>query len=167
MWKKVESYFESYPAQKKVMQLLLKRGFRIDKDGKIRSGNIRIPKAQIAKEADVDRKAVDATIKRIKNNEFLKDIFYNLKSMTLLEEVAPKLGLGITIITPTDAAKKGILGDVAATISKKQISIYQAIADDPNLTDNPKLTIITEKRIPGTTIDELRKIKGVKKVTIS
>jgi len=167
MWTKVESHFESYPAQKKVMRLLLKRGFKIDEEGTIRSGNIRIPKAQIAREVEVDRKAVDAAIKRIENNDFLRDIFHNLRSMTLLEDVAPKLGLGITIITPTDAAKKGILGRVAATISKKDLSIYQAIADDPNLTDNPKLTIITEKRIPGNTIDELREIEGVKKVTIS
>ncbi|RZN62938.1 hypothetical protein [Methanonatronarchaeum sp. AMET6-2] len=167
MWKKVEKHFEGYPAQKKVMHLLLSRGFRVDQEGKIKSGDIRIPKSQIAREAQVDRKAVDSTTKRIKNNDFLKDIFYNLRSMPLLEEVAPKLDLGLTIITPTDAAKKGILGEVAATITKKDISIYQAIADDPNLTDNPKLTIITEKRIPGTAIDELREIEGVKKVTIS
>jgi predicted regulator of amino acid metabolism with ACT domain len=46
------------------------------------------------------------------------------------------------------------------------LSIRQAISDDPYFVEDPKLTIITEGRIPGDLVRQLTEIAGVKKVTV-
>ncbi|NOR78199.1 MAG: amino acid-binding protein, partial [Methanophagales archaeon] len=54
----------------------------------------------------------------------------------------------------------------AMVIAKRGFSIRQAVSDDPYLTDDPKLTIITDKNIPGELIEEIGKLKSVKGVQI-
>jgi len=93
-------------------------------------------------------------------------VLQNIKSTAFLRDVAPVLGLGVIIITPIDAMQKGILGDVATVVAAHDVSIRQAITDDPYFTDDPKLTIITETKIPGTLVDALTKISSVKSVTV-
>jgi predicted regulator of amino acid metabolism with ACT domain len=51
-------------------------------------------------------------------------------------------------------------------LTQNMLSIRQAIVDDPELSPEPKLTIIVEKKIPGELIPELLKIAGVAKVAI-
>lgn len=79
---------------------------------------------------------------------------------------APALGLGVIVITPGDASRTGILGQVATAVAEYGLSIRQAVTEDPYLTENPLLTIITDDNIPGELIDELKKVPGVKGVTI-
>jgi hypothetical protein len=55
--------FEKYPAQAKVLKLLFERGFQVNEEGKVSSGSIEIVHTQLAKEAGVDRRVVDATTK--------------------------------------------------------------------------------------------------------
>ncbi|NIA03200.1 MAG: amino acid-binding protein, partial [Nitrospirae bacterium] len=49
MWSKILESFNKHPAQEKVIRLLLERGFQVNQDGRVVSGNIEIPHAQIAK----------------------------------------------------------------------------------------------------------------------
>ncbi len=167
IWEELEKIFEGYPAQEKVIKLILSRGFSVNEDLEITSGNIRIPKSQLADEAGVDRKAVDYALEQLSENRNILDVFSNLESIPMLRKVASNVGLGVTVITPTDASGKGILGKVANCISENEISIRQAIADDPKLSENPKLTIVTEKKVPGKVVDKLRKIEGVREITIN
>ena len=158
--------FEGLPSQKKVIQLLLERGFQVSPEGRVVSGNIEIPHTQIAKEINVDRRVVDMTVKSILKEENLRKIFENARSIQFLADIAPLLGLSVIIIHPKDAKEKGILGGVATVIAKRGFSIRQAVSDDPYFIDDPKLTIITDKNIPGDLIEEISEIKGVKGVQI-
>jgi len=166
MWRDVVGKFERYPSQKKVIELLLSRGFQVSSEGKVVSGSIEIPHTQIANEIGVDRRVVDMTVKRIMKEPELKRIFGNIRSIAFLPDVAPLLGLSVIIIHPTDAKERGILGEVATVIAKRGISIRQAVSDDPYLVDDPKLTIITDRDIPGELIEEIGRIKNVKGVQI-
>ncbi|MCK4458241.1 MAG: amino acid-binding protein, partial [Methanosarcinales archaeon] len=65
MWDIILNKFKKYPAQEKVVRLLLKRGFQVTPDGKVVSGGIKLPHTQIANEIGVDRRAVDATASMI------------------------------------------------------------------------------------------------------
>ncbi|MEM2961032.1 MAG: amino acid-binding protein, partial [Candidatus Bathyarchaeia archaeon] len=76
------------------------------------------------------------------------------------------LNFGVVEITPIDAKTPGILAAAACLIAQKNISIRQAIVDDPELTPEPKLTLITETKIPGELIPEFLKIRGVSKVSV-
>jgi len=55
---------------------------------------------------------------------------------------------------------------VATAVAEYGLSIRQAVTEDPYLTEDPLLTIITDDNIPGNLIDELKKVPGVKGVTI-
>jgi predicted regulator of amino acid metabolism with ACT domain len=72
----------------------------------------------------------------------------------------------VIIIIPEDAAHVGILAEVAGLISKNNVSIRQAVSDDPYLTDNPRLTIITDKKVPGELVDKILSLPSVKGVSI-
>ncbi len=166
MWREVVEKFEGFPSQRRVIELLLERGFQVSSEGKVVSGGIEIPHTQIANEIGVDRRVVDMTVKRILKEPELKRIFGNIRSLAFLSDVAPLLGLSVVIIHPTDAKKRGILGEVATLIARRGISIRQAVSDDPYLVDDPKLTIITDKKIPGELIEEIGRIRNVKGVQI-
>src|SRR5512136_3386687 len=166
MWQQILAKFKRYPAQEKVIRLILQRGFQINEQGRVVSGSIEIPHAQIAKELDVDRRVVDTTAEAIRNDEQLWKIFVNVRSMTFLGEVAPVLGLGVIEITPVNAAKTGLLGNITGTVASIGLSIRQAVSDDPYFVESPKLTIITEGKVPGELMRKLMEMDGVKRVTV-
>jgi predicted regulator of amino acid metabolism with ACT domain len=51
-------------------------------------------------------------------------------------------------------------------LNRAGLSIRQAIVDDPELSPDPKLTFIVEKKIPGELIPAFLKISGVAKVSV-
>lgn len=167
MWSILLRKFEKYPAQQKVLKLIFERGFQVNDEGKVTSGAIEIAHTQLAREAGVDRRVVDSTTEVILSDEQLSKIFHNVKSIPFLRDVAPLLGQGVIIITPDDASSKGIISEVSTVIAKHNISIRQAVSDDPAFTDEPKLTIITDTKVPGSIIEELLKLDSVKGVSIS
>jgi len=166
MWQEILNKFKRFPAQEKVIRLILQRGFQINDKARVVSGDIEIPHAQIARELGVDRRVVDTTAMAIREDETLWKIFHNVRSMTFLAEVAPVLGLGVIEITPVNATKTGLLGDVASAVASYGISIRQAVSDDPYFVESPKLTIITEGKIPGELVRMLMEIEGVRRVTV-
>jgi len=166
MWKMLLEKFEKHPAQQKVLKILFERGFQVSEDAKVTSGKIDIAHTQLAKEAGVDRRIVDATTNTILEDETLRNIFQNVHSIPFLRDVAPALGLGVIIITPEDAATVGILSEVSSVIAAHGISIRQAVSDDPYFTDQAKMTIITDSKISGDTVNEILNIKSVKGVSI-
>ena len=166
MWQEILNKFKRFPAQEKVIRLILQRGFQINDASRVVSGQIEIPHAQIARELDVDRRVVDTTAQAIHDDENLWKVFKNVRSMTFLGDVAPILGLGVIEITPVNAAKTGLLGDVASAVANSGLSIRQAVSDDPYFVESPRLTLITEGKIPGDLVGRLMEIEGVKRVTV-
>jgi len=166
MWDKVVKCLEGYPERLAVAKILIQYGLSI-RDGKIYCDKIVIPAVGISRVVGVDRRTVTYTIKMIESNPDLRVIFRHLKPAgASLREVARYLNLGVVEITPVDARMPGILSGSASLLAEKGISIRQAIVDDPELTPEPKLTLIAEKKIPGEIIPELLKIKGISKVSV-
>ncbi len=166
MWSEIIGKFKGMPSQEKVVRLLLERGFQVDEKGHVVSGKIEIPHTQIAKEVGVDRRVVDATTEMILKDAILKRVFVNIHSIASFRDVAPLLGLGVIIIAVDNAQNVGIISEVAGVISRFNLSIRQAVTDDPFFTDEPKMTVITNDIIPGELVSELRKLPSVKSVTI-
>jgi len=166
MWNVLQEKFKNHPAQEKVVRLLLERGFQVNAQGRVVSGNIEIAHTQIANEIGVDRRVVDATCETILKDPQLMRIFRNVRSLPFLRDVAPYLGLGVIIITPDNAARKGLLGSVSTSVAEHGITIRQAVSDDPYLSEDPKLTIIIDGKVSGELVDALTGIKGVKGVAV-
>jgi len=166
MWNSLKKHFEAYPERLKVVRVLVENGLSA-KDGKVYINQIEIPPVRIARAAGVDRRTVNETLNTIKANRELRLIFEEIRSAGhSLKEIAKPLDLGVVEITPVDAKTPGILANSAMILAQSGLSIRQAIVDDPELSPEPKLTLIVEKKIPGELIPELLKITGVAKVAV-
>jgi predicted regulator of amino acid metabolism with ACT domain len=166
MWNTIKKHLQGYPERLRVARVLVENGLSA-KDGKIYLNQIEIPPVRIARVAGVDRRTVNETLNTIKANRELRLIFEEIRSAGhSLKEIAKPLNLGVVEITPVDAKTPGILASSATILAKAGLSIRQAIVDDPELSPEPKLTLIVEKKIPGELISELLKINGVAKVAV-
>jgi predicted regulator of amino acid metabolism with ACT domain len=166
MWNTIKKHLEGYPERLKVARILVENGLSA-KDGKIYLNQIEIPPVRIARVAGVDRRTVTETLNVIKANRELRLIFEEIRPAGhSLKEIARHLNLGVVEITPVDAKIPGILATSAMILAEAGLSIRQAIVDDPELSPEPKLTLIVEKKIPGELIPELLKITGVAKVAV-
>ena len=167
MWSQIEKHFKDLPAQLKVAKILFERGFQVREDGKVVSGGIEIAHTQIAKEVGVERRAVDSTVQTILSIPELKRIYMNLRQVCSLQEVAREFNLGVIVFVPENARETGIIANVTKKVSEKGLSIRQALAEDPGISAQPKLTLIIEGEIPPELISEIRKLPGTRSVTIS
>jgi len=166
MWDKVVECLEGYPERLAVAKILIKNGLSV-RDGRIYCDEIMIPALRVSRAAGVDRRTVTQTVRMIEKDPELRVIFEGIRPAgTSLREIARHLNLGVVEITPVDAKTPGILARSASLIAEENISIRQAIVDDPELTPEPKLTLIAEKKIPGELIPRLLKVKGIAKVSV-
>jgi hypothetical protein len=166
MWHNVKKYLEGHPERLKVARILIENGLSV-RNCKIYLNEIEIPPIRIARAAGVDRRTVKETLNAIQSNRELRLIFEGIRSAgPSLKEIAKHLNLGVVEITPVDAKIPGILASSAMILAKNGLSIRQAIVDDPELSPEPKLSLIVEKKIPGELIPELLNVKGVAKVSV-
>ncbi len=166
MWNKIKNQLDEYPERLKVARVLIENGLS-SHDNKIYLNQIEIPPVRIARVAGVDRRTVNETLTTIEANPELKLIFEEIRPAgASLKEIAKPLNLGVLEITVVNAKSPGILANAAMTLNRAGLSIRQAIVDDPELSPEPKLTLIVEKKIPGDLIAEILKIPGVAKVSV-
>ena len=166
MWSKVAEQLKGYSERLRVARILIENGLRVE-EGRIYCNDIEIPSIRIGRVAKVDRRTVTETVKSIEESPELRVIFRHMRSAGhSLKEIARYLNLGVVEITPVDAKTPGILAKSASLIAEKNISIRQAIVDDPQLSPEPKLTLIAETKIPGELIPEFLKIEGVARVSV-
>lgn len=166
MWNNISKHLERHPERLAVARLLIETGLSI-RNGRIYCNQIEIPTVRIAEAAGVDRRTVTKTIQTVSSNPELSKIFAHMRSAGLsLREIAKHLGFGVLEITPDDPHSVGILAKASTLISEEKISIRQAIVDDPELSPEPRLTLIAEKQLPGDLIPKLLKVPGIAKVSI-
>jgi predicted regulator of amino acid metabolism with ACT domain len=166
MWNSIKKYLEDYPERLKVARVLVENGLSV-RNGGIYLNEIEVPPIRIARVAEVDRRTVNETLTAINANRELRLIFESLRSAGhSLKEVAKHLDLGVVEITPVDAKILGILASCAVILSNNGLSIRQAIVDDPELSPEPKLSFIVEKKIPGELIQKFLDVNGVEKVSV-
>jgi predicted regulator of amino acid metabolism with ACT domain len=166
MWNKIKTQLDQYPERLKVARVLIENGLSVQND-KICLNEIEIPPIRIARVAKVDRRTVNETLTTINANSELKLIFQDIRPAGLsLKEIAKPLNLGVLEITVVNAKSPGILANASMLLNRAGLSIRQAIVGDPELSPEPKLTLIVERKIPGELIPEILKIPGVAKVSI-
>ena len=166
MWNTIKKHLEAHPERLRIARVLVENGLSV-RNGKVYLNEIEIPPVRIARVAGVDRRTVKETLNVIQDNRDLRPIFEDIRSAGhSLKEIAKHLNLGVVEITPSDARIPGILASSARILAENGLSIRQAIVDDPELSPEPKLTLIAEKKIPGELIPRLLKVKGVAKVSV-
>ena len=147
------------------MRLMIEHGLHI-RDGKIHAGSVEVADTAVARAANVDRRIVRSTVETILQDPSLERVFTRFLPTLDLKDVAPEIGCGVIEIIPTNAGQPGILSGVSHVIAQAGLSIRQAIVEDPDFTDQPRLFVVTEERVPGTLIPTLQDVTGVKGVTV-
>lgn len=165
MWQVLIEHFRRYPAQERVVRLMIEYGLRIHNNA-ICAGRIEIADTAIARAADVDRRIVRSTVETIVGDPRLNQVFSQLAPTLHLRDVAPTLGCGVVEIKVADPRIPGILASVSRIVSEARLNIRQAIVEDPDFTEEPKLVVITEDRVPGDIIPLLQDVPGVRGVTV-
>lgn len=158
---KINHYFKSYPIQRKVAHALLQYGLKV-KENNVYCGPIEQADSKLARAIGVDRRGILATIKTIQEEPEMKKLFSKIEPATNLKDVAPQMGWGVIEIIPEDPSKPGILAAVSAIIAEKNISVRQAMVDDYEMYEEPRLYIITESPVPTEVIPKIKDIEGVK-----
>ena len=166
MFEEIMRKFEDSPSQQAVIRLLLERGFSVNDEGRVVSGGIEIPDTGIAREIGVDRRVVDATTDAVLEDDELRRIFQNISAIPSLMDLAPVLDLTVLTVRPRDADEPGIVAAVTNCLAESGVSIRQTISEDPEFTDEPKLYLITDERLGGTLINDIRELPFVRKIEL-
>ncbi|EMA49426.1 MULTISPECIES: hypothetical protein [Halococcus] len=166
MFDEIMEKFEGSPSQQAVVRLLLERGFSVNADGRVVSGGIEIPNTQVASEIGVDRRVVDSTTDALLADDELRPIFRNISAVPSLKDLAPVLDLSVLTVAVADAERSGIVAVVTGAIAAHDISVRQTISEDPEFTDEPRLSIITDEPLPGAVLTEIREFDFVRKLEL-
>jgi predicted regulator of amino acid metabolism with ACT domain len=167
MFEEILNKFEGSPGQQAVIRLLLERGFSVSDEGRVVSGGIEIPDTQVASEVGVDRRVVDSTTSAILADEQLRRIFQNISQIPSLMDLAPVLDLTVLTVSVHDAEAPGIVAEVTSLIAERDISIRQAVSEDPEFTDEPRLHIVTGEELPGELLTAIADLPAVRSVELS
>ena len=163
MWRQISEHLREYPGRLKVAKILVELGLSI-RDGRVYCGEVEQSELKMARAVGVDRRTVRETAEFIESDPMLQPVFKGLKPAgPFLPNVARFLGYRVIEIY-ANPHEVGIVTEVSSLISREGISIRQAVADDPDLTPEPKLTLVVEKEPSGETLQKMLKIPGVTKV---
>ncbi|HUK50271.1 MAG TPA: hypothetical protein VLV18_04485, partial [Terriglobales bacterium] len=161
MWRQISNRLKDYPGKQKVARALVEYGLSIREGTKIFCGGIELSDVKIARYLDVDRRTVRDTALLIASDPLMKSVFERLKPAgPFLADVAKFLGYSVIEIY-ADSHSVGIVAQATALIAQDNIAIRQAVADDPDLTPEPKLTLVVEREPSGVVLQRLLKIPGV------
>jgi predicted regulator of amino acid metabolism with ACT domain len=165
MWRQISERLKDYPGRQKVAKALVELGLSIKEGPKIYCGGIELSDIKIARHIGVDRRTVKDTAQLILSDAVLKSVFENVRPAgPFLADAARFLGYSVIEIY-ADPHTVGIVAQAAALIAQENIAIRQAVADDPDLTPEPKLTLVVEKEPSGSILQRMLKIPGVIKIS--
>ncbi len=165
MWRQISARLKDYPGRQKVAKALVELGLSIREGPRIYCGGIELSDVKIARYLGVDRRTVRETAELISSDELLKPVFERVRPAgPYLAEVARFLGYSVIEIY-ADPHTVGIVAQAAGLVAQENIAIRQAVADDPDLTPEPKLTLVVEREPSGNILQKILKIPGVAKIS--
>ncbi len=165
MWRQISDRLKDYPGRQKVARAFVELGLSIKEGNKIYCSGIELSDVKIARCLEVDRRTVRDTAQLISSDPILKPVFEKLRPAgPFLGDIARFLGYSVIEIY-ADPHTIGIVAQAASLIAQDNIAIRQAVADDPDLTPEPKLTLVVEKEPSGTILQKMLKIPGVIKIS--
>jgi hypothetical protein len=166
VWLNIRQQFERQIVRPAVVRAMIECGMRVSEDEKLYVGNVEQDYSAVARAVGVDRRVVRQTVQQIRRNEYLYSIFSRTKPFgTSLVDVVSALGYTAVIIE-ADPRTPGIMAAVAEILSRHGTVVRQALADDPEMVPDARLTLVVEGQLTGETIVELNRLKPVRSLKI-
>ncbi len=166
MWRKAYAKFMRQRSRLEVVQRMVQLGISVDSKRRMFIGNLEVYDTALARAAGVDRRVVRNTINQVFEDPELREIFTKVRPVgTSLVEIAGLLGYSVLVVS-ADPYKPGVIAGVAKALSESGIVIRQALADDPDMTQDPKLTLVVEGKVPVSVLSKIQEIGSVKSITL-
>lgn len=166
MWRQIQARFTRQKAQLNVVRKMIELGVGVEANSRLRVGDMAVSDSALAEAAGVDRRVVRSTVNRILSDSELKAIFTRVKPIgTSLVNVAENLGYSVLVVS-ADPHRPGVLSGVSSVLSAYGVVIRQALADDPDFTPDPKLTLVIDGRIPPEAVSKIQSLAPVKSLTL-
>ncbi len=144
---------------------MIECGMRVS-DYKLYVGDVEVDYTAVARAVGVDRRVVKQTVEQIQDNRYLFSIFSKTTPLgASLLNVVSQLGYS-AIVIEADPRSPGVMAAVAEILSRHGMVVRQALAEDPDLIPDAKMTLVVEGQLTGRAVEELNALKVVKSLKI-
>ena len=166
MWVKVRKEFERQVVRPDVVRKMIDCGLRVGDGDKIYVGDVEVGYSAVARAAGVDRRVVKQTVQQIRGNRYLNSLFSKTMPLgTSLLSLVSQLGYS-AIVIEADPKSPGVMAAVAEIMSRHRMVVRQAVAEDPEMVPDAKMTLVVEGQLPGEAMAELNELKVVRSLKI-
>ncbi|MDA4122352.1 MAG: hypothetical protein OK456_04130 [Thaumarchaeota archaeon] len=166
MWSMVKRQFSRQKARLMIARRMLEYGIRVSEGSKLFVGGMEVDYAALARDVGADRRVVKQTAEQIRKDPFLFSIFSQIVPFgASLLPVVSKVGYS-AIVIDADPRAAGVISATTAVLAKHNVIVRQALAADPDMFPDAKLTLIVEGQVPGDAIVELNSLEMVRSFTV-
>ena len=166
MWPSIRKQFERQVVRPDIVRKMIECGMRVSEDEKIYVGDVEVGFTAVARAVKVDRRVVKQTVHQIRQNRYLYSLFSRTAPLgTSLVDVVNMLGYTALIIQ-ADPKSPGIMAEVAEILSRHGMVVRQAVAEDPEMVHDAKMTLVVEGQLTGHVVEELHGLKDVRSIKI-
>jgi uncharacterized protein len=167
MWANVRRQFERQVVRPEIVRKMIECGMRVSEDEKIYVDDVEVDYMAVARALDVDRRVVKQTAQQIRQNRYLFSLFSKTRPLgTSLVDVVSQLGY-TAIIIEADPKSSGVMAGVAEILSRHRMVVRQAVAEDPEMVPDAKMTLVIEGQLSGPALEELHKLESVRSIKIT
>ncbi|QQG49189.1 MAG: hypothetical protein HY247_02440 [archaeon] len=166
MWPNIRKQFARQVVRPDVVRKMIECGMRVTEELKIYVGDVELDYSSVARAVGVDRRVVKQTVDQICKNRYLYSIFSRTRPLgTSLVDLVSQLGY-TALVVEADPRSPGVMAGVAAILARHGMVVRQALADDPDMVQDAKMTLVVEGQLSGETIEEVSSLKAVKSIKI-
>lgn len=166
MWPNVRKQFDRQVVRPEIVRKMIECGMRVSDDDKIYVDDVEVDYTAVAKAVDVDRRVVKQTAQQIRRNRYLYSLFSKTRPLgTSLVDLVSQLGY-TAIIIEADPKSPGVMAGVAEILSRHGMVVRQAVAEEPEMVPDAKMTLVVEGQLTGQAMEELNGLKTVRSIKI-
>jgi predicted regulator of amino acid metabolism with ACT domain len=166
MWPNIRKQFERQVVRPEIVRKMIECGMRVSEDEKIYVADVEVDYSAVARAVDVDRRVVKNTVQQIRRNRYLFSLFSMTRPLgTSLVSLVSQLGY-TAIVIEADPKSPGVMAAVAEILSRHGMVVRQAVAEDPEMVSDAKMTLVVEGQLTGQAMEELNGLKVVRIIKI-
>jgi len=166
MWANVRKQFERQVVRPEIVRKMIQCGMRVSEDEKIYVDDVEVDYSAVARALDVDRRVVKQTAQQIRRNRYLYSLFSMTRPLgTSLVNLVSQLGY-TAIVIEADPKSPGVMAGVAEILSRHGMVVRQAVAEDPEMVPEAKMTLVVEGQLTGQAMEELHSLKVIRSIKI-
>jgi predicted regulator of amino acid metabolism with ACT domain len=166
VWANVRKQFERQVVRPEIVRKMIECGMRVSDDERIYVDDVEVGYTALARALKVDRRVVKQTAQQIRRNRYLYSLFSKTRPLgTSLVDVVSQLGY-TGVVIEADPKSPGVLAQVAEILSRRGMVVRQAVAEDPEMVPDAKMTLVVEGQLTGEAVEELQGLGIVRSIKI-